>query len=65
MPKLVNYLGTLTDHLILQASQGHGGELGIWANKVKQAEVLLEAGFTNIEIDAPSGYSMPMIIGRK
>lgn len=65
MPNLVNYLATLTDHLVLQTSKGHSGELGRWADEIKIAETLLDAGFSYVEIDAPSGYSMPMIIGRK
>lgn len=65
MPDLVSHLASMTDHLILQASQGHGGELGKWANKVKQAEMLLEKGFAYVEIDNPPDYLMPMIIGRK
>ncbi len=65
MPDLVRQLARMTDHLILQASQGHSGEIGVWANKMRQAEVLLEAGFTYVEIDSPTGCLMPMIIGRK
>jgi 2-polyprenyl-3-methyl-5-hydroxy-6-metoxy-1,4-benzoquinol methylase len=65
MPGLVARLASMTDHLVLQASQGHGGELGKWANKIKQAEVLFGAGFTYVVIDNPPDYLMPMIIGRK
>jgi SAM-dependent methyltransferase len=65
MPGLVAQLASMTDHLILQASQGHGGELGKWANKIKQAEVLFGAGFTYVAIDDPPDYLMPMIIGQK
>ncbi len=65
MPELVHQLASMTDYLILQASQVHGGELGRCADKIRQVEVLLESGFTNVEIDAPAGYSLPMIIGRK
>lgn len=65
MPELVRQLASMTDHLVLQASQGHSGELGRWADKIRQAEVLLESGFTYVEIDAPAGYLLPMIIGRK
>jgi len=65
MPFLVQYLASMTDHLVLQASQGHNGDLGYWANKIKQVEVLLDVGFTFVEIDDPPDYSMPMIIGRK
>lgn len=66
MPRVVKRLAEMTDHLVLQASQGHGGELGKWADKMCQAEVLLEAGFTNIEIEStPENHLLPMIIGRK
>ena len=65
MPELVRHLASMTDHLVLQASQGHDGELGKWANKIKQIEVLLESGFTYVEIEDPPSYLMPMIIGRK
>ena len=65
MPRLVSQLAQLTNHIILQTSLGHGGELGKRASLEEQVETLLKAGFTNIEIDAPSGYLSPMIIGRK
>lgn len=65
MPQLVHQLADMTDHLILQASQSHNGELGRCADKLRQVEILLEAGFTNVEIDAPIGYPLPVIIGRK
>ena len=65
MPALVNYLATITDHLILQTSDGHSGELGKWADKMVISSALFGAGFTFVEIDAPIDYSMPMIIGRK
>lgn len=65
MPALVKKLADLTDHIILQSSLGHGGELGRWASVPRQVETLLSAGFTKIEIDAPSGYPLPVIIGRK
>ncbi len=65
MPDLIQKLARMTDHLILQASQGHTGQLGEWADKMCQAKVLFEAGFTHIEIESPVGSLMPMIIGRK
>lgn len=65
MPNLIKELANMTDHLILQASQAHSGDLGKWANKLQQAQMLIEAGFTNIEIDAPINYQLPMIIGKK
>ncbi len=33
--------------------------------RIRQAEVLLESGFTYVEIDAPSGYPLPVIVGQK
>jgi SAM-dependent methyltransferase len=65
MPRLMSYLASTTDCLILQSSLGHGGELGRWASVPRQVEVLLQTGFTQIEIDAPSGYPLPMTIGKK
>jgi len=65
MPELVHQLASMTDHLILQASQAHSGELGRCANRIRQAEVLLDSGFPYVEIDAPVGYPLPMIVGRK
>jgi 2-polyprenyl-3-methyl-5-hydroxy-6-metoxy-1,4-benzoquinol methylase len=65
MPRLLHYLSTLTDHLILQANQGHSGELGRWSDRLRHAELLLDAGFTDVAIDAPSGFLQPMVIGRK
>jgi len=65
MPKLIRQLVGMTDYLILQACEGHVGELKKWANKLCHAELLLEAGFSNVEIDAPDGYLMPVVIGRK
>lgn len=55
----------MTDHLVLQVSQVHGGGLGRCADKIHQAEMLLESGVTYVEIDAPSGYPLPVIVGRK
>jgi len=43
----------------------HSGELGRCADKIHQAEMLLESGFTYVEIDAPSGYPLPVIVSRK
>lgn len=65
MPHLISYLSTLTDHLILQTSLGHGGALGRHASVKEQVDTLLKAGFSKIEIDAPLGYMSPMIIGKK
>jgi len=65
MLDLINNLATMTDHLGLQTSQGHSGELGMWADKMVVADALIDAGFSYVEIDSPNGYTMPMIIGRK
>ncbi|MDO8604206.1 MAG: DUF1698 domain-containing protein [bacterium] len=65
MDHLVSYLSTLTDHLILQTSLGHGGALGRKASVKEQVDALLKSGFTKIEVDAPLGYLSPMIIGKK
>ena len=65
MPELIKQLADMTDHLVLQASQGHSGELGKWATVPKQIDTLLKAGFTDIKIEAPKGYPLPVIIGRK
>jgi SAM-dependent methyltransferase len=62
---LIHWLAAMTDRLVLQASQGHSGELAKWADKHCQAKLLLEAGFTYVEIDAPSNYSSPVIVGHK
>jgi SAM-dependent methyltransferase len=66
MPRLVKRLAEMTNHLVLQSSNGHGGELGKWADKMCQAEVLFQAGFTNVEIEStPEDPLLPIIIGRK
>jgi SAM-dependent methyltransferase len=65
MPRLVRQLAAMTDHLILQACQGHNGELGKWANQMRHVELLLASGFTYVEIDAPEGFAMPIVVGRK
>jgi len=65
MPHLLRCLSRLTDHLVLQASYAHSGDLGKWASPACHAELLLQSGFTYVEIDAPNEYSLPMVIGRK
>ncbi len=64
-PKLLNTLAQMTNNLILQASQGHGEKIAYWANLPKQLELLLQAGFTKVEVIAPKDYLDPMIIATK
>lgn len=64
-PALVEQLASMTDLLILQASQGHTGELAEWAHPIREAEMLLAAGFTQVEIDTTFDSVMPMLVARK
>ena len=63
-PQLIRQLSTMTDHIILQANLGHTGELGKWAHPSRLARLLMDVGFTKIEIDAPQGYIFPIVVGR-
>jgi SAM-dependent methyltransferase len=65
MPRLLKTLAGMTNHLILQANNSHGGELGRYSNAAYHATTLKEAGFSEIEIDAPQGYSLPLIVAKK
>ncbi len=65
MPELLLHLASMTDHLILQTCLTHGGALKEWASVPQQVDTLLKTGFTKIEVDAPTGYPLPMIVGRK
>lgn len=65
MAALVEKLSRMTDCLVLQANQVHGGELGKYSDKMYHVKLLSDLGFTHIEIDAPSGYMLPLIVGRK
>ena len=65
MPKVLETLASMTDHLVLQTSLTHGGELADWADLYKHVELMHKAGFSKIRIDAPIGYHLPMIIGEK
>ncbi|CAN2246098.1 AdoMet_MTases domain containing protein [actinobacterium SCGC AAA044-D11] len=60
-----NALSAITDTLVIQTSIGHGGELAKWANLPKQTEILINAGFTSISIDCPTGYMNPVMVAKK
>jgi SAM-dependent methyltransferase len=62
-PALLRELSGMTDHIVLQTTLLHGGELAHWASPYLQAELLTNAGFRHIEIDAPAGYAWPVIVG--
>lgn len=64
-PKIIKALSEMTDHLILQTTLLHPGELGYWADPYRLAELLNRSGFSKIEIDSPQNYSWPMIIGKR
>ncbi|ABQ25871.1 DUF1698 domain-containing protein [Geotalea uraniireducens] len=64
-PKLIQALSSMTDHLVLQTTLLHSGELAKWASPHILADLLIKAGFTNVEIDSPPDYSWPMIIGKR
>lgn len=65
MPALLRQLGKMTDHVVLQTCLAHGGSLGEWASVSRHVDILLEIGFTYIEIDAPKGYALPVIVAHK
>lgn len=65
MPKLIGYLASITDFLVLQANTMHGGELGKWASVSTHLELLLKAGFNQLTIDAPDNYPLPIIVAQK
>jgi tRNA (mo5U34)-methyltransferase len=64
-PKLIKTLSLMTDHIILQSTLLHSGELAKWASPNILADLLTGNGFNSVEIDAPFGYSWPMIIGKR
>lgn len=64
-PQLIRQLSTMTDHIILQANLGHTGDLGEWAHPARLAKLLMDTGFTRIEIDAPQGYIFPIVVGKR
>lgn len=63
MPQVLAELAKMTDHLVLQTSLTHGGELAKWADLYNQIKLVHQAGFSRIVVDAPIGYHLPMIIG--
>lgn len=65
MPSLLRVLSEMTDYMILQASQGHTGEIGKWAKLETHVEILAKLGFTKIEIDLPKGNLQPTIIATR
>jgi hypothetical protein len=65
MPRLVKTLAAMTDHLVLQANESHGGELGRYARADYHLRILAEAGFRHVELDAPPGYALPILVAKK
>lgn len=65
MPKIIEMLAKMTDHLILQTNLKHSGDLAKWADISTHVKLLQDAGFSKIIIDAPKDYYMPIIIGEK
>lgn len=65
MPAVLSTLAEMTDHLVLQTSLTHAGELAEWADLYNHVKLMHQAGFSKIQIDAPIGYHLPMIIGHK
>ncbi|MHB9035618.1 MAG: class I SAM-dependent methyltransferase [Armatimonadota bacterium] len=64
-PALLQVLSEMTDHIVLQTTLLHGGELAHWASPYVQAELLMNAGYRHVEIDAPACYAWPVIVGRR
>jgi len=62
---LIERLAKMTDYLILQANEGHGGDLAKYAKLSYHIDLLIQNGFTNLEIDAPKNYLHPVIICKK
>lgn len=65
MEDLICRLGTMTDYLVLQASHAHSGSLGRYAHEDVIKVALQKVGFCDVTIDAPKGYSLPVLVGRK
>jgi predicted nicotinamide N-methyase len=65
MASLLEQLATMTDYLVLQANQAHGGKLGEYSNIASHVKELCRAGFTHLEIEAPLGYMLPIVVARK
>jgi predicted nicotinamide N-methyase len=51
MPILIKKLSSMTDHIILQTSRGHSGELAKYTDKHLQEDLLKQNGFTETYID--------------
>lgn len=64
MPELVRKLAGMTNHLVLQANNVHGGELGKYSNADYHVALLKKVGYTYVETDAPEGYLLPLVVAR-
>jgi SAM-dependent methyltransferase len=65
MPELVRTLAGMTDYLVLQANQVHGGDLGKYANADYHVRLVKELGFREVIVDAPPDYMLPVIVATK
>lgn len=65
MPVLLRRLANMTNHIILQANEVHRGDLGKYSCVTSHFGILFDLGFTKLEVDAPKGYLLPLIVGRK
>jgi SAM-dependent methyltransferase len=65
MPTLLKTLAGMTNHLILQANKSHGGELGRYSSADYHLAMLKEVGFSDIRVDAPQDYLLPLIVAKK
>lgn len=65
MPQILNKLSEITDFIVLQSSLTHAGKLAEWASIYKQVELLHKVGFDKIIVDAPLGYHLPIVVGKK
>lgn len=64
-PKLISELSKMSDHLVLQTTLLHSGKLSYWADPYVQARILSLAGYSNVQIDAPAGYSWPVLVATR
>jgi len=65
MQTLINKIADMTGFVIIQANNGHGGELGKYSNHVAIMEAMKKAGFKQVDVDNPDGYLLPLLIGTK
>ena len=68
MKKIIDYLATITDTVVLQCNVNpadHSGELYQRASVEYNTQLLKEGGFSSIRVIAPKGYNRPLIIGSK